>query len=195
MAGQAGRPKKATAAKAPITAENAPEVPAGPAPSAEVEETPEQKKIRELEEKIALLASALETQSAKASQVTPDVYDDEEGSEVLIHFIEDGFTAQGRVWYRGQELAVVVGSEEWNDTCDRDGTSWLSFTEADQLERYEKIYFRRGEWPGKKTYTAAEFSDTKLAPPVSELERADKLERDRRRAAEPLSKVVKEVVG
>lgn len=70
------------------------------------------------------------------------------GEQLLIHILEDGFTANGRVWYRGQELEYVVGEEEYNDTLDIKGQSWLSLSPADQMRRYGRIMFGIGPWPG-----------------------------------------------
>lgn len=71
-----------------------------------------------------------------------------EGETILIHVREDGFTANGRVWYRGQELEFVVGEEHYQDTVDRHGKSWLSLDENDQIHQYGQVMFGRGEWPG-----------------------------------------------
>lgn len=73
-------------------------------------------------------------------------------NEITIHFLTDGFTALERIWYRGQELTFKRGSQEFKDTCDRNGHSWLQFAhdEAAQVERYRgKLYFRLGPWPGQ----------------------------------------------
>lgn len=164
------------------------------------EETPEQKRIRELEERLASLAEAAESrireleEKAKAAQayVPVDKYDDKEGDTVLIHFVEDGLTAQGQLWYRGQEIEVTVGDKSWNDSLDRNGKSWMALTENEQIDRYGSVKFRRGPWPGKKSYREGEWTDPKSAPPESELEKADRLERERRRAAPRLPDVTEE---
>lgn len=178
-AGQPGRPRKAAKAAQPKAE----------AVKTEPIETDEQLQIRELKEQIALLTAAV--QSVPKTQAAADKYEDKEGDTVLIHFIDDGFTAQGTTWYRGQEVEVVVGSKQWNDSLDREGNSWFSMTEEDQLDKYDKAFFRRGEWKGKKSYLEGEFVDPDKAPPQSELEKADKLERDRRRAAPLLPDIEK----
>lgn len=173
MTNAAGRPRKAAPATKPeITPENAPEVPTDPAPQGE---TQEQKEIRELRE----IVKALQAQQAAAAVEDSGVHDDKEGDTVVIHFVEDGVTAQGQVWYTGQELEFVVGGDRWQDTLDRNGNSWVSQTEDEQIERRGKVYFRRGPWKGKG-YKDAKWE--KDGPPESELERADRLERERRRS-------------
>ena len=65
-----------------------------------------------------------------------------------IHFVEDGFTAMGEVYYRGQELTVVEGSSEWEQCSDKKGKSWLNYTRRDQLLTYGKVFFEPGPWQG-----------------------------------------------
>lgn len=69
---------------------------------------------------------------------------------ILFHVAEDGFTAAGQVWVRGQELEYVVGSPEYQDTLDKDGNSWLDLVgdDAAQMQRWGKVMLRPGPWPG-----------------------------------------------
>ena len=64
------------------------------------------------------------------------------GGSVLMHFVEDGFTAFGQVWYRGQELDIPVD--------DPRAQGWLSAVsdDAEQMRRWGRVYFRPGPWPG-----------------------------------------------
>lgn len=105
--------------------------------------------VRRLEAELAAARARLEGKNADVSawpvQEAPQFKD---GDVVLIHVREDGFTANGRVWYRGQELEFVVGAQNWRDTLDRNGDSWLTMTESDQLRRYGKVMFGHGPWPG-----------------------------------------------
>lgn len=102
---------------------------------------------------------------------------------IIIHFLEDGLTALGKVWYRGDEVEFEPGSQAYQDTRDRLGRSWLDLRhdEFAQVERYGKVMFRNGPWPGKSyadgsfEVLRAEKSDARLAPPTEEeLARAEK---------------------
>jgi hypothetical protein len=119
-----------------------------------------------------------------------DVPPQQDGGLIRIHFLEDGFTALNKVFYRGDELEFEPGSQAYADTCDRNGKSWLDyrFDEFGQVDRWGRIMFRNGPWPGK-TYVAgswetlrAEKGDSTIPPPTAEqLARAEKL-RQRRSA-------------
>jgi hypothetical protein len=54
---------------------------------------------------------------------------------ILLHFVRDGVTAFGTVWYAGQEIEVERGSEYFRQTLDRNGNSWLDRSEEDRLEK------------------------------------------------------------
>lgn len=186
-----GRPaaKKAAPAKVAdtevITPQNTPEVPTGPAPGAptSVEETPEQREIRELKEQVQALMAGLASKTSEEAPKTEDA--PEEGDTIVIHFIEDGHTAQGQVWYRGQELEFIVGSKAWNDTLDRNGDSWVLMSESDQADKWNAVKYRRGPWTGKKSYKDGEWATPKEAPAESVLEQADIKERERRLKGAP----------
>lgn len=108
----------------------------------------------------------------------------------LIHFVEDGFTGFGVIWYRGQELEVAVGSPRWHEGWET-GVKWLQWQDAEQMARCGKVYFRRGPWPGQRSYADGAGGFEKLAalggagqvtgPSVESLLQADKLEARRRR--------------
>lgn len=121
----------------PATAKPAPAAP----PAAESELTPDQKRIRELEHKLAL------QETAKLDhQVDEEIV--AEGQSVVIHIVHDGFSAQGRIWYRGQELEF--DSRTVQETRDRFGWSWLSLMDDEQAQYayYGRLWFKRGPWPG-----------------------------------------------
>ena len=67
---------------------------------------------------------------------------------ILIHLIEDGLSTHGVVGYRGQEFEFVLGSEQYLATQDRNGNSWLEYTDRDQLLHWGRVMFRPGPWPG-----------------------------------------------
>jgi hypothetical protein len=77
---------------------------------------------------------------------------------IVLHFVGDGFTALGSVWYRGQELEFTPGTRAYQDTCDRNGVSWteLRRDEDAQIERFGQVLFRDGPWPGKGVEAIAE---------------------------------------
>jgi hypothetical protein len=112
-----------------------------------------------------------------------------EGAEtVLIHVCEDGLTAFGRVWYRGQEIELPVGSPRYEQA-----RSWIHATPSQQMERYNgRVMFRPGPWPGARTYTAGgpqaaaplmsmDGQHRLSGPSIEELQRADQLEQQRAR--------------
>lgn len=121
------------------------------------EQTPEQKKIQELQDQ---LAKALGNKD-------PEVEDEEvtnPGSEenILVHFVRDGFIDLGSIWYKGQEVEVEPSSSNYQSA-----KKWADYSEAEQIEYFGDVYFRKGPWTGK-TY---------------EEEAAAKAERRRNRAA------------
>jgi hypothetical protein len=89
------------------------------------------------------------TATRKKKQAGPQVSPTANPDDVVtINFVEDGFTAFGAMWYRGQTLSVERGTEDWKSTEDVYGDSWLDLTEDDQIERYGRRMFRPGVWAG-----------------------------------------------
>lgn len=127
----------------------APTPPSAPAPTIPAEPSAQELLIKQLEDQLA---------RARGKQDLEPVYDTAadlgSGETVVIHFLENGFTALGQIWYRGQEIEFVPGSRAYKDTFDRHGQSWLDLRhdEFRQVEKYGEIMFRSGPWPGK-TYT------------------------------------------
>lgn len=70
---------------------------------------------------------------------------------VTINFVEDGLTAFGRMWYRGQEVSIEKGSPQWESTVyDLDtGESWMELDEDGQIDRWGVRFFRPGKWAGE----------------------------------------------
>lgn len=177
---------KPPAKKAPVAPVSVPEPQDGP--------TPEQARIAELEAKLAALeakASASpelvqygDFEDAKSELVEPE----DRADNILIHFVADGFTALGQVWYRGQEIEFTPGSGAYEDTKDRNGKSWLDLRDDEyaQIDRYGEQKFRSGPWRGK-TYRAAAGTFEKRegveGPGEEELLKAERAEARRRRAA------------
>lgn len=155
--------------------------------------TPEQKRIRHLEDQLARERGKKDPEPELAVLARPG-----DDANIVIHFLEDGFTALGQVWYRGQELEFEPGSGAYQDTFDRFGRTWLDLrhNEFAQVDRYGKVMFRSGPWPGKSLVEAkAMFESLKAvagdgrvaAPTESELADAAAKESARRRAAPRLS--------
>lgn len=159
--------------------------PVRPVPEAQL--TDDQRRIRDLENQLAL------ERGKKDPEVEFDQVVDGSAS-ILIHFLEDGFTALGQVWYRGQELEMARDSSSYRDTCDRRGRSWLDLRadEFAQVERWGKVMFRQGPWPGKSYEDGAKerfealaplTGTGSVAPTADDLAAADKAEAKRRRSA------------
>jgi hypothetical protein len=113
-------------------------------PTPEAELTPDQKKIRDLEHRLA----QAETKKFDTAAEELDELGEDGSKTILIHILKDGFTALDRVWYRGQEIEFEVGGRAHEQTKDRTGQSWLAFDEGEQMRRWGDVMFRRGPWPG-----------------------------------------------
>ncbi len=72
-----------------------------------------------------------------------------EPETVLVHFVEDGLTLLGQVWYRGQEIEVTQGTDAWDLLVDPTSGMLLKLDEDEQIDRWGKRYFRNGPWRGK----------------------------------------------
>jgi hypothetical protein len=68
---------------------------------------------------------------------------------VLIHMVEDGLTAFGLVWFRGQELEISPQDPRWPSA-----RKWIFMDDSAQMQRWGKVKFRPGPWPGLRTYRA-----------------------------------------
>jgi hypothetical protein len=180
-----------TAARAPeIAASTPPTVAQRPAPETEL--SVEQRRIRDLEHRLAL---ELGRKDVEPEELEPAATSGPTAN-IVIHFVDDGLTALGKVWRRGQELEFTPGSRAYHDTVDRSGQSWLELRgdEAAQQERYGRVMFRDGPWTGKgyDEIATATFEPLKpltsdgtppRGPTPEELATAAKAEAARRRAA------------
>lgn len=88
----------------------------------------------------------------------------EQGS-ITINFVDDGFTALGKVWYRGEELTLVPGTKEWDEAPTQRGKIFALLDEFEQEEIWGRRFFRPGRWRGKRL---TEIDD----PELTEAERA-----------------------
>lgn len=70
-----------------------------------------------------------------------------------INFVEDGMTALGWSWYRGETLTVEEGTDAWDRTLfendEGETVSWLTLDEDEQVDRWGLRFFREGKWKGK----------------------------------------------
>jgi len=110
----------------------------------------------------------------------------------VIHFLVDGFSVFGTVWFRGQEAEVWPGHPRWPEM-----QRLLQEDTTHQFKRYGKQMFGLGPWPGEHSYAAGagQFQPLKALsgegvvsqPTDEELARADEAERRRgRRVPMPL---------
>lgn len=76
----------------------------------------------------------LDANAMMAAQQPPVEVPAEEGRR--IHFIEDGVTIGGRVFYRGEEFVVAMDAE------------WATLSGREQILRYGKRMYREGHWDG-----------------------------------------------
>lgn len=117
-----------------------------------------------------------------AAMMTPKF--DQTGTRVVIHFVEDGFTFSGQIWYRGQEIEFVVGSPAWEASVRRGNWVPLAFDEQAQILRYGRVMFKPGPWPGLG-YDAAEYEKGKKIDPATAQQAADKEAKRHRNVPEP----------
>lgn len=178
--GRCGLPMDAQAPTPAVTA------PARPRPAAEL--SPEELAERERQHAAAVAAAA------RFEQAEPE-FVRAEGEAVLIHFIADGLTAFGQVWYRGQELEIGPDHPRWAEA-----RRWITMTRMQQIEKWSEQKFDFGPWPGRRSYADAEgsFEQVTVADPQgnavayagptqAQLLAADEAERRRGRAVPALN--------
>lgn len=142
-------------ASAPVPVKRAPrKAPAKKAAPKRVRRTKEQI----LEDELAALKKQLElatlklavTENEKA-QATETIKELQPVVKKLrvFHVVEDGFTALGQTWFRGQEIFIESGSEDEQNATDRFGNFLFDLSDRAQMERYDGVvFFREGPWPG-----------------------------------------------
>lgn len=118
---------------------------------------------------------------------------------VTVHFVEDGLTAFGKLWYRGENLTIERGSPEWEQTfTDEEGTqSWLELDEDGQVDRWGVRFFRPGTWTGggfeldpevelsEEEVAALAAAEASLSSPVSTVPAAPKVPAKKRGPGRP----------
>jgi len=140
--------------------------------------SPEQQRIRELEDLIARRNAEIEQRKAASFQQV-----DAEGRDtILFHVLKDGFTVNGTVFYRGQEVEFVVGSKAYEDTKDRNGSTFLDLVNdvRGQYQRWGAQYVAPGPWPFEQWGSTAGLTD---ADEIEAAQKAAEAERRRGRAA------------
>lgn len=115
-----------------------------------MEKTAKQLRIEELEDQLAR-RNAAKIDSASVTYSRPTG----KGAKVLIHIVEDGFTALGSVWYRGQEIEFEIPGIDYDRTKDINGNSWVDIAGdlSAQYARWGKQYLALGPFvarPGEK---------------------------------------------
>lgn len=126
-----------------------------------VEKTAKQLRIEELEDQLAR-RKAVELERAPVEYSKPTG----KGTKILIHIVEDGFTALGTTWYRGQEIEFEVPSAEYNRTKDINGVSWVDVAGdlQEQYARWGQQYLGVGPFiarPGEKFEDAVAAEDAR----------------------------------
>jgi hypothetical protein len=155
--------------------------PMRPRPAGEL--SPAERAERDRQHQEAMIAAARFEQAQPA-------YVPAEGEAVLIHFIADGLTAFGQVWYRGQELAIGPQHPRWTEAL-----SWITMNRWQQIDRWGEQKFDFGPWPGRRSYADAAGSFEQITvtdgqgnkalfsgPSEDQLRAADDAERRRGRA-------------
>jgi hypothetical protein len=92
--------------------------------------------------------------NARIEQEIPDFTQQADPSlqQVHIHFVSDGFTWAGQVWYAGQEIRIGPEHPRWLSAL-----AWIRLSKMEQYQRYGKVFFDFGPFPGR------------IAPPGTEV--------------------------
>ena len=94
---------------------------------------------KELEDEVRAEMKAARTVNVIDGFTTPDGQPTSVENEppVKIHFVDDGFTVGGRMFYRGEEAMIPAS------------TPWLAYNARQQIKIYGKRIFRTGPWDGE----------------------------------------------
>lgn len=145
--------------------------------------------VQALRDEIAALRAEKEAAEAANSTVAP-----KEG-KFIVHFVRDGLMVLGNMTYRGQELEFDTNEQNYKDTQDANGFSFLELRRDPQAQEalYGKEFFREGPWTGKSfadikyetlKRLAAGGNDATIT--ARELDELDQLDKKRRRKLDPL---------
>lgn len=66
-----------------------------------------------------------------------------------VHFLVDGYTACGNVWYYGQELTIREGTAEFELAFDSLGNFIFDKSIEEQLAQWGEVRYAPGPWKGK----------------------------------------------
>jgi hypothetical protein len=93
--------------------------------------------------------------NARAEQSVVDIAQqaDPSSQKIRIHFVEDGFTWAGRVWNRGDELELGPQHPRWEDAL-----RWIRLSKQEQFERYGRVFFDFGPFPGRTVAPGTEMA-------------------------------------
>jgi len=125
-------------------------------PLPESELTPEQREIRILQDQLARVNGKKDFEE--------EVYEENVEGGILVHFLSDGVTSNGKTFYRGQE--AIFGPEAYEETKNRAGRSWLEMTDSEQFARWGELKFRKGPWPGVRQYEEEEAKGLSISTQV-----------------------------
>lgn len=101
---------------------------------------------------------------------------------VTIHFVEDGFTILGKVWYVGEPLTLNPGTENWElSKINFRGTTrvFATLTEDEQITLWGKRIFRDGPGQGSTGFAALLDNPDLTADERTQLEKAARLHEER----------------
>jgi hypothetical protein len=82
--------------------------------------------------------------NARIERELPDISQVPDPSErkILIHFVDDGFTWK-KVWLKGEMLEIGPDHPWWESA-----QSWIRLTKVQQFQRYGRVFFDFGPYPG-----------------------------------------------
>jgi hypothetical protein len=124
------------------------------APAKRVRRTKEQileDELAALRKQLELVSLKLAVTEAEKSEAVETVKELKPAPAKLrvFHVVEDGLTALGQTWYRGQEIFIEAGSEDEQAATDRFGNFLFDLTDRQQMERFDgTVFWREGPWPG-----------------------------------------------